>query len=379
MRIGIITELFSPSIGGQEIRFAELSQVLVSRGHAVDIYCIGHQRGLPRTERIGGAVVHRGPYDPAYTRPFIRALKRAPWTVVRYALWARRAVRGTDFDLLIYNQWPYLHILLARCAARRTAVIDWCEVRGGWPYRLAQSLLPPRVALNMAVSPSVQGSIAKQSGQDVAYMPSGIHCSRYRHKPKAERDSILYLGRIIEHKNLPLLVDAFGILRAGGYAGTLRIAGSGDDMGALEAHVSKSPDCDRIELLGHVDEERKVELLAGSEVLVIPSRREGFPRVVAEAMASGLPVVTAGFPDNGTAAVVRRYGCGIVTATTALALADGISRLLSEWAEYSVRCLHRAPELDWSALCSVIEDLAGHVRDPMMIDRFEMASRGKGT
>jgi glycosyltransferase involved in cell wall biosynthesis len=42
-----------------------------------------------------------------------------------------------------------------------------------------------------------------------------------------------------------------------------------------------------------VSDERKYELLARTRLLMMTSQREGFPRVVAEAMASGVPVVTA--------------------------------------------------------------------------------------
>ena len=55
----------------------------------------------------------------------------------------------------------------------------------------------------------------------------------------------------------------------------------------MKATVRQSPVADRVQVLGSVDEARKLDLLAMSSVLGMPSKREGFPRVIAEAMASG--------------------------------------------------------------------------------------------
>jgi len=95
---------------------------------------------------------------------------------------------------------------------------------------------------------------------------------------------------------------------------------------------------------------RKVDLLASSLLLVVPSRREGFPRVVAEAMASGLPVVTVDYPENGTAAVVNRYSIGVVTAPLPDELASGCLAAILRWNEFSANGLNASPELDWSRL-----------------------------
>jgi glycosyltransferase involved in cell wall biosynthesis len=215
---------------------------------------------------------------------------------------------------------------------------------------------------NMAVSPAVQKHISEVSGCRVTYIPSGIHCTNYRSRPLNERSGILYLGRIVKHKNLRLLIDAFEILKQKGYRGELIIAGDGPWSGALETRIAASPVARCISLRGPVLEEAKIELLAMSEVLVVPSKREGFPRVVAEAMASGLPTATPDYPENGTVHIVRYYGCGEVSHPSPQGLAETIRSLLSHWESYSRRGLARAPELDWASLNPQIETLATSLR-----------------
>jgi glycosyltransferase involved in cell wall biosynthesis len=135
-----------------------------------------------------------------------------------------------------------------------------------------------------------------------------------------------------------------------GYPGDLTIAGGGPSLEALQASAKSSRFARNIHLLGLVDDETKIDLLAKSEVLVISSRREGFPRVVAEAMASGLPVATADFPENGTKTVVQDYGIGVVSHPTAKALSLAVNEVLRSWDAYSEQCLKRSLELDWPSL-----------------------------
>jgi glycosyltransferase involved in cell wall biosynthesis len=354
MRIGIFTEMFWPGVGGQEIRFEQLSVALADRGHDVCVYCISEDPGLPEHEVHGGVKIWRCTVDAHFRSQRISWL-RNPITILRHALRLRRIVEREPFDVVLYNIWPVFHILLAPASVRRRAVVDWCEIQQNLPFRMLQRWLPGRVGFNLGVSPSVTREIARVPGAKVQFVASGLTISAYACRHRADRHGILYLGRITAHKNVALLVEAFARLKARGYAGRLTIAGSGPDLANLREAVQRSSAKDGIDVLGGVDDARKIALLASTEIVVIPSRREGFPRVIAEAMVSGAPVVTVDYPQNGSCDVVRHYGCGLVTAPDPDALATGIQSALANWDRFSETGRAGTAELDWTIIAAQLE------------------------
>lgn len=357
LKIAILTELFPPSVGGQEIRFAEISRVLTSYGHSVHIFCIRNVPGTPSEEVLEDIAIHRHPEAYSYQQPAFKWLRRRPFAVLNYALWCRR-IDPSSFDLFIFNQWPLAHILLAHRAMRAKSVIDWCEFRSGWLFALLQTNLPRLVSGNLANSIALKERLEMCSGRPFEYLPSGIYPGRYRCASAAQRQGILYLGRVAEHKNLPLVLSSYESLLSKGYGGRLRIAGGGPALSSLRHTVEASAVADKVDLMGFVSEEQKIDLLATSDVLLLASRREGFPRAIAEAMASGLPTVTTDYPENGAKDVVRQYGIGRVAEPTPEKLAEGILAVLTKWDSYSKCCLVASKSLDWEVLVNKLLQIA---------------------
>ncbi len=241
---------------------------------------------------------------------------------------------------------------------RAKSVIDWCEFRDGALFAFFQKNLPRLVSGNIANNIALAKQLQSCSGRSFECIPSGIYRDRYQCELASQRQGILYLGRITEHKNLPLVLSSYESLLSSGYVGRLRIAGSGPALLRLQHLVEASNVADKVDVLGFVSEETKIKLLATSEVLLLASRREGFPRAIAEAMASGLPTVTADYPENAAKDVVRQYRIGRVTEPLPEKLSSGILDVLAEWDVYSRSCLSASQSLDWEALADRLLQIA---------------------
>lgn len=99
-------------------------------------------------------------------------------------------------------------------------------------------------------------------------------------------------------KNHLFLIDVFSQVRRECKNARLLLAGEGELMEAAKVKVRELKLQEAVEFLGVVED--VPALLAGSDVFVLPSLREGLPMTVLEAEASGLPVIASdvgGIPD----------------------------------------------------------------------------------
>jgi glycosyltransferase involved in cell wall biosynthesis len=108
---------------------------------------------------------------------------------------------------------------------------------------------------------------------------------------------LAWAGRLAPGKGLEVLEDAIALLVKGEEAGhrvELVIVGDGPARAALEARSARLGVGDRIHWLGYVaDRSTYLDALAACDMFVFPSPAEGFPKVILDAMAVGLPVVAA--------------------------------------------------------------------------------------
>jgi glycosyltransferase involved in cell wall biosynthesis len=120
---------------------------------------------------------------------------------------------------------------------------------------------------------------------------------------------LLSVGRLDEEKNPLLLADTLALLRRQDSRWRMIVCGDGPLREPLIAKLTDLGILDAAELRGHVPLRKGLlELYRSSHVFLHVSRTEGFPQVLIEAFASGVPVVATavgGIPDEvGDAAVL---------------------------------------------------------------------------
>ncbi|HTM58203.1 MAG TPA: glycosyltransferase [Candidatus Udaeobacter sp.] len=131
-------------------------------------------------------------------------------------------------------------------------------------------------------------------------------------------------ARLEEQKGQDVLLEAAAEIVRRGLEFTLLFAGVGSRRDELEARAGTLGLVRRVEFLGQVDE--LGPLLRAADAVVLPSRWEGLPLTLLEAMARGRPVIASAV--GGVPEVVEDRANGLlVPAGDAGALADALERV----------------------------------------------------
>jgi glycosyltransferase involved in cell wall biosynthesis len=146
---------------------------------------------------------------------------------------------------------------------------------------------------------------------DVAVVPNGIDTERFTpegevHEAMPDGPTVLFVGRLVEGKRPGDALEAFvGVLEEHPGA-SMVFVGEGPLREGLEQEAESLGVSESVRFLGHLEYDEMPLVYRGADVLVLPSRAEGLPRTVLEAMASGVPVVASHLEH--TASVVNRGG-----------------------------------------------------------------------
>ena len=112
------------------------------------------------------------------------------------------------------------------------------------------------------------------------------HCPGPTEGGKVE---LVFVGRLLRLKGVDLLISALYQLR--GLDWRLRIVGDGPERSSLETQCRESGLEERVSFLGMRENAEAMRVIEDSDLLVLPSRRDGWGAVVSEALLRGVPAV----------------------------------------------------------------------------------------
>jgi glycosyltransferase involved in cell wall biosynthesis len=265
-----------------------------------------------------------------------------PWAVLRAVAAARTAIRGLPL-VHAHGQTPGWVAAMARVGLRprprlvvtvHNLVLEDLAGRSAAVLSRVERQLGRAADAVIATSPEVAGRMRPTARLLRTVRPVGPPAvpqrtrEEVRHELGAgDRPLIVCVARLHPQKGLDVLIEAAAGLAARHPAPVVAVVGEGPLECDLRAEIATRGLDDVVRLVGpsqHAPDE-----LAAADVVVVPSRWESGPLVVAEALQLGRPVVAT--PVGFVAEVIERGRSGsIVPVGDATALAGAIAALLDD-------------------------------------------------
>ncbi len=349
MRVCLIYDcLFPYTVGGAERWYRNLAERLAADGHEVTYLTL---RQWPRGEQLDLdpriRVALAGPRMDLYTSSDSGTPGRRrvlpPLVFGAGVLW-HLLRHGRRYDVVHTCSFPYFSLLaaaLARPLGRYGLIVDWFEVwsRDYWHTYLG--------GIGGRIGELVQRLCALVPQR--AFCFSQLHAARLREQglrgpiavlrglyggsaesPRARQAEalVLFAGRLIPEKRVTVGVAAVALAarRIEGLQGVFY--GDGPEREALHRAIAEHDAGDFITAPGFAGGEQVDTDMRRALCVLLPSEREGYGMVVAEASAHATPAIVVAAPDNAAVELVQDGINGVVAASAdPEAIANAIVRV----------------------------------------------------
>lgn len=153
---------------------------------------------------------------------------------------------------------------------------------------------------------------------------------------------IIYIGRLMERKGIYDYLQLAGLFPALEFL----IAGDGPEKISVQKYIADHK-LTNVKMLGVIQHARLAEVLAEVQLHILPSRSEGFPKVILETASAGVPSIVYG--DYGASEWITQDANGWVTDKleeigTLISMLTGKPEILEQVADGAVKL---AKSFDW--------------------------------
>ncbi len=292
--IGIFVS--SLNMGGAEKVAITMANNFASRGHRIDLIVMNSEGAMSSQVSLKVRIIdlgtNRGRSSFFALVSYIREHKPEAilslMTVPNSLLGLTRIFLRSKTPRLVGSEHSYITDTNQRGGRRRLVYIGYVVAS-----RIGYRLLDKNIALTLGIS----GRMKKQrlvKPSKIVVLPNPIDLTGidFREKPVVKSNDMIQLlavGRLDDLKDYPTMIRAVNLLQKTQKV-SLAILGDGDKRSELQALIDELDLSEIITMHGFVAD--PAHWYVKSDLLVLSSKIEGFPNVIVEALAHGLPVVS---------------------------------------------------------------------------------------
>lgn len=303
-----------PSFGGALLRMIQVFKSLGDCGYQI-IVLTSREEGYPGFEEDGNIQIQR--FRPA---PILHELS--------FFLWLNAKLFLLDFDALYLGGVPgrgsflksivnFLFSMIARLKhASVIASVTLAESEEA-PFKISrrkkiQYALVDRI---VCISPLLFDAVSKHFPKQAFLLPNGVRDDIFKpldgNKRKEMREArgisdddliFLFIGSLTYRKGFDRLALSFSQLHEKGcFLWVVGPSKREDSQNIVDGEskqvIAPIQTDERVFYWGRINDRKKLaQIIASTDVLVLPSRREGLPNVILEAMSCGIPVIASNLP-----------------------------------------------------------------------------------
>lgn len=375
MKIAFIYDAVYPWIkGGAEKRVYQIALRLAEKGHEVHWYSVGwwaDKKGLAM-EKDG--IKFQGVCPPVdLYKKGNRSINEAlyfTWKLIPFLL-------KESYDIIDCQEFPYFPCFIAKIHSilkKSTLLITWYEVWDDYWYeyignkgffgKYIEKLTTKLPKKLIPISPSIKEDlkIFNIPEEKMIVLPNGVDFQYTQEiKPNSQNFDVLYVGRLISHKNVDLLLKALSIVKNKLPNISCGIIGSGPELDNLKILSNNLELNKNVKFFGFIEQDEEVySYMKSSKIFVLPSTREGFPNTILEANSCGLPAIIVDHRKNAGVGVVNNNINGFVVKLSEKEISNKILYLLQNEIELNIlkeKSIEYAKNYDWNIIVSKIEKI----------------------
>jgi glycogen synthase len=339
MRLLLINSEYPPIGGGAGNASAHIARRLTKLGHQIVVVTSRFEH-LPHKEESGALTVFR---IPAMRRRQDRsgALEQVIF-ILSASFWTARLIRRIqpNATLAFFGAPSGVVALVLKKIFKVPYIVS---LRGGdvpgfrpYDFRTYHKILSPLLRI---VWKNASFIVANSNGLrdlarefdarfEIPIIPNGVDLDLYVTDERSwQPPLILSAGRLVHQKGLDVAIRALSGLKD--LQWQWHIAGDGPQMDNLKSLVHEHGIGDRVVFRGWQSREELIQCYQRSNLFLFPSRHEGMPNAVLEAMASGLPVIASRIAGNEELVLNGETGI-LVESENIEALCSALRTLLTD-------------------------------------------------